>query len=406
MKNALEWIKSNPISALAAVVIVLGFAAYIYYPFVGASSFTSRVADENASMQSDLNQYLRATVPWPNPDPNGMPIEVGPLVINDDVIERVREVYQGQAQAATLIKGEAQEHNKTAHGGVMLGGGRLFPEAQSVTILTDAKEQYLASFDANFEANSNPRLGMKAMRVGMPPVEQAQLLVDQLVADYLESVGAEKASDLSQVQGEELFHLQQKELIDLLRRTADSINLYTDNSVTEVDPARAVAQAQTNKSPDYPFEIAPWAYEDDNPTMDELWEAQVQLWIIRDTMGTIYQVNDVASAESNVIASPVKRLYRLNIIPGYVGLHTTGGLNSDIASRGGGGSSGSPSGGGGGGGGGFNEFGEFGGFDEFSSGGFDTSGMNNDTEAEDGESTVYGSPEATLPADPATPIAR
>ena len=71
--------------------------------------------------------------------------------------------------------------------------------------------------------------------------------------------------------------------------------------------------------------------------MDELWEGQVQLWIIRDIMTAIGQANSrqVPRADGsvefeplNVMQAPIKRLIRFDVVDGYVGLHSGGGLHA------------------------------------------------------------------------------
>jgi len=363
MKKVIEWLKGNPISAASAVLGLLFLVVTVYFMVIAAGSLTGRVVEENKSTHSQQNELNSKTVELPNPDPNGAPIEFTGVVINPWVIEVVNEVNLGQVEEASQIRQRAAGTNRRNHINAMLGDGDLFPESNSPRIFTEATKDYRDSFAALFTQGDAPvrgyeHLQMPMLRAGMPPSgEEIGEAMSRTVLDFLESVGATSASDLTQEQAELLFKKQQKALLDLLAARAGEIDIYAPVFMPVIfdDDGNIVEQEDAGLLPEgYPFEIAPWAYETaGTPDLDQFWEGQVQLWIVRDLMTVIDRINhsvayddqgaviaddngDPIRQASNVIDSPVKRLHHLHIVPGYIGLHASGGVDSSSAQTSGG----------------------------------------------------------------------
>lgn len=365
MKNALDWIKSNPISAASCVIAFLGVLVFAYVLFMKAPSFRARVVAENGKQANDLNALMRASVELPNPDPNDAPIEITNLVINQQVIDYVQNVYDTVGRQSAQIKGTSLDINRRQHENFTFVGRRVFgndstPGAADIVAATEAyRNSFLAMFKDGFASLNMPRIA-----VGLPPtLAEVTENLDRVVYEYIDSVGAESTGDLTQAQAEELYQLQQVAVMEILKGRAESISLYADvlPLVREAaEPGSAGAPGGISSSgqpatsgfaeygPEYPFTIADWAYAAEQPALDELWEGQVQIWIIRDIMTAIMRTNStqvpnadgtVTYQPNNVIAAPVKRLISLEVVDGYVGLHSGGGINT-VAGSGSGGAGG------------------------------------------------------------------
>ena len=354
MKNVLDWIKSNPISAVSVVVALISMVITLYWVTGPVAAFRAKVTQENSSQAGDLKSLTSGSVDLPNPDPDEPPIAIKDLVINEQVIRYVGEVYERVSRQAQEINRSTEEINASAHRGVMLAGQRVFGNAStpSAADFLAAAEDYGSSFLAMFAGGHN-HLGMPRVMVGLPPTRaEAEAELDQARLEYLNSVGAESTSGLTQAQGEELYQLQRAALLGLLTDRASGISLYADVLPVVVEAEGAPGGTVNSFSlsgaqqygPDYPFKIADWAYAAEQPALDELWEGQVQLWIIRDIMTTIAQANSrqVPRADGsvefeplNVMQAPIKRLIRLDVVDGYVGLHSGGGIHA-AGGRGGG----------------------------------------------------------------------
>ena len=210
------------------------------------------------------------SVDLPNPDPDEPPIAIENLVINEQVINYVGEVYETVSRQAQEIKRSTEEINASAHQGVMLAGQRVFGNAStpSAADFLAAAEDYGSSFLAMF-AGGHRHLGMPRIMAGLPPTRaEAEAELDRARLEYLNSVGAESTSGLTQAQGEELYQLQRAASLGLLIDRASGISLYADVLPVVVE-AEADSEEETNLwslsgaqqyGPDYPFEIADWAY--------------------------------------------------------------------------------------------------------------------------------------------------
>lgn len=361
MKNALDWIKSNPISAVSILVSLVGVVVFVYVVFVAAPGLRARVVEENSQQASALQQFTNNSIDLPNPNPNEPPIQVGPLVINEQVIAYVEGVYNVVRMQSSEITGRTMAINSQAHVDYTLAGGRLFGTAEpQPSLFVEAKRDYRNSFEAMF-TDEYDSLRMPRIAAGMPPTpaEVEDALVGMLET-YLDSVGADDTGDLTQAQAEELYKLQQVAVMSLLADRARSITLYADVMPLPIEEAAdggglpgGVGQAGNNTntgngmdrySVNYPFTIADWAFAPEQPALDQIWEGQLQLWITRDIMQAIANTNSIPQRQPDgtvvyvpdaVIDAPVKRLLRLEVVPGYVGLHSGGAVNAVAGSGGG-----------------------------------------------------------------------
>lgn len=362
MKNAIDWIKSNPIVTACAVVALLGIVITAYFYVVSAPQYgvaKSEILKQPMQRQKALQNV---SVLLPNADPNA-PADNFPVVINQKVINDVGSIYRKIQTQYEEILGNAKTKNSQNHIQVLLGGPSIWPDAdttQFFDIYVEAKEEYKNHFKALFDARNANKWNMPRMVASSPPTTaELEQLLAQSAYDYISSVGAQSTTDLSQSQANQLYAEQRMKLMDALNQRARSIHLYVtlpkeedpfalDDAGTDsaAPPAAAPgfpfggASAGIDKDAlaGYPFRIADWAFSDQPPAPDQLWEGQVQIWIMRDIMSTISKVNRVGRNDikalgpdgvirdepASVVNSPIKRLLKLQTLHGYVGLHNTG----------------------------------------------------------------------------------
>lgn len=363
MKKALDWIKENPISAASAVVGLIGVVVVAYYLVLAAGALRDQVVEENEKPANDMAALSRGTVSLPDPDPNNPPREYGPFAITQDVINRVEEIYGVIVLQQSSIKGDTEGRNKANH-----SNNIFVPSDDQASKRVNATNTYRSSFRHIFTPAAEPT-GMPSFRAGPPPSgEVVQLALQQTVQDYIESVGAATANELTEAQAKDLFALQQVTLLTLLAERAEGLDFYANLPVevpatvpgaAPAPPAGggALFQAQPGAGGQFgtdgsaaarsgtaeiygPFEIAAWSATETVPSLEQLWDGQVEIWIIRDLLTAIHLTNRVGElievtdpsdpdAEprqipTNVMTAPIKRLLSVNILPGYVGLHTQG----------------------------------------------------------------------------------
>ncbi|MEM6504189.1 MAG: hypothetical protein AAF711_01840 [Planctomycetota bacterium] len=364
MKNVIEWIKTNPIVTACAVVALLSIVIIAYAYVVAAPKYVQEKSEELKEQVQRQNALMRVPVPIPNEDPNAPP-DIYSVVINPTVITEVSSIYSKIQTQYNGILANAQEKNSRNHAQVLLGGTSIWPNANPtqffdlyVRAATDYKDHFKALFDTQNANNWN----MPRMAASNPPTqEELELILAQSAFDFINSVGAQAATDLTNSQASQLYAEQRVQLMSALTNRARSIHLYVDLPAEEdrfaPEPTDDSTPAPTTPSTGfgfsgsgggstaqnpgfpagYPFRIESWAFSDQPPTPDQLWDGQVQLWIMRDIMRTIARVNRVGETvqvagpdgvkrneAASVVNSPVKRLLTLQTLPGYVGMHNTG----------------------------------------------------------------------------------
>lgn len=370
MKNALEWIKSNPIVTACAAISLVGLIVIGYFFVIVAPKHATAKSEELKQQVQRQKALQNIPVPLPNADPNAPP-DTYQVVVNQKVINDVQQIYsQIQSQYEDIL-GNARTKNNQHHIQFLLGRGQIWPDKNPsqffdlyVQAASDYKDHFIAVFDKQNRGNTWNMPHMVAS--GPPTTAQLQAILAQSAFDYISSVGAASAGDLTQDQANQLYAEQRMKLMQALNDRARRINLYVSlppeedifaPKETEAGAdtpavrqpglpfgAPARANATDNVTAGYPFHIEPWASAADPPTPEQLWEGQVQLWIMRDIMRTIHEVNNVGKTFEttgpdgvsrteyyNVVNSPIKRLLNLKTLQGYVGLHNTGAALGDAS---------------------------------------------------------------------------
>lgn len=372
MKNAIDWIKTNPIVTACAVVSLLSLLVIGYFYVVVAPKASAEKSEILKVQQQRQRALQNVYVPVPNEDPNA-PADDYNVVINQVVINEIGGIYRKIQTQYDEILGNAKTKNSQNHAQVLLGGSSIWPDAnptQFFDLYVRAASDYKDHFKAVFDARNANNWNMPSMVASSPPTQaELEQILAQSAYDYISSVGAQAASDLSQAQADQLYAEQRMKLMEALNERARSIHLYAKLPAEEdlfapkeidTDSPRPAAARPGNlfgggapvggqakeDAPGYPFHIADWAFSEQPPRPDQLWEGQVQLWILRDIMWTIHQVNRVGRNDikamgpdgvireepASVVNSPIKRLLDLKTLHGYVGMHNTGAAIGDTLS--------------------------------------------------------------------------
>ena len=342
MKEVVAWIKLNPLTVASIVVIVLSLAFIGYVRFWEAPGLEKEIT----ARQTDLNkvrQFQNQTITVPPENADDPQKVLRGITINAETIKVLSGIYANLNQQSREVLDVAERINREGHQVLV---NNLFPSTPDSlafrarenyrsalpTLLADAQRARRFRESTASEAGNGSGLTLPFLNAGLPPNRDTiQLALDQKVDE------AASSADLSAYgpeQRENLLEEQRVLLINQLIDRAEQINIYADPSLGDA----------TNPNPDFPLQVAELGQTQGSPTADELWEGQLQLWILQDIVQAIALANDVANTgnygtyaegsrkgepiPSSVLNAPIKRLLQLEVLPGYVGLHTVGGMGA------------------------------------------------------------------------------
>ncbi|MEM6853424.1 MAG: hypothetical protein AAF593_03350, partial [Planctomycetota bacterium] len=331
MKNVVAWIKTNPISVASFALIILSVGAIAYFMFVANPALQ---ASAEAPVNQKLNQLRQlglqtVDVPPANADD---PPEQKSVTINPAVIEVLGGVYTDLNRESEDIFTAAVEINKAGHTPMLDG---LFPETpddmkfRARTVYGRLLSAMVGTREWSEEVAQITGVSMPYLNA-RPPLDREYLqshLAQQVVAT---TQGDIRADAMGEAQLAQQKKEQQRELVNELLRHAQNINIYADPELGNM----------LNANPAFPLQIASLGTTADSPTPSQLWEGQLELWILQDLVTAIHFANDVQNQgdygvddtgtpiRSSVLNAPVKRLIRAEVLPGYVGLHNMGGVDS------------------------------------------------------------------------------
>lgn len=324
MKNLLNWIKSNVISvvSIVAVILALGFLGWVH---VQGGDLEERAAKEAGKVKT-LASYSRQIIEIPSKNPDDPPRPSQQLTINEPEIAQMRAVNEQMDAEYQGIFAFAVDRNRAGKRELVQD---LFPNWQEVANPFIARDVYREAFvvmlepvdfqipvPSSDEANEVYISGVEMLNelprlnAGMPPdPEQIDRELAE-VQDTFMSKGA-AAGQLSEDEQNQLDREKRTRLLEILIDRAQSIHLYAE---TDID------------SPDFPFDVGAIG-PDADPTAAQLWEAQIELWFQQDIAASIAAANQTDNNAANVLTSPIKRLLKIEVAPGYVGLHNLGGVD-------------------------------------------------------------------------------
>lgn len=306
IKNVLNWLKSNPITTLCAVVVVVSLGSFYYPIYWKGSQFRSELTSRQQTV-SELESFESQSVQIPPAAPDEPPTDTQ-MVINDAAINKLQRVYKQLESEYSEIYQEATRLNKAGHE-VMLSG--LFPQPMDNSRQFRAREAYRDQFRSLYEALN---AGSK------PGPEAVQEMLDQTESDLRSSYLLSETERLSEDQQRELRKRQAERLVDLYKQTASEHHVYAEP--VKLDPR--TGEWQTG-----PFQIGDWA-KGRKPPMEDLWEGQMQLWIQQDLVRALRMVNNMQNPDTSLREVPVKRVKKMLVKPGYVGVPEGGRIRGGV----------------------------------------------------------------------------
>ncbi len=305
MKNVIAWVKHNPIAVIAIFLCVASLVTLMVIRVQAATFMQSMRDRDKVVKQLQRLKVTRVKIPAPDLD---NPVTEKDVTVNEAAIHALQEVYKAMGAEYTNIFSLAVDHNRKGHAPILDG---LFPDpGDEKDKLYDARDAYLAAFDEMllyYTPNSfYPRLDAG------PPTQITKLQEIALAEqeDYLNrDLEPRSVGDLTPTEAKELKELQQAAVLDAIKKDAAKIHIYAPTA-EEV------------------FQIGEWSRPGRQPSLSQIWRGQMELWVQQDIVGAIGLANRVSDSQSNVMNNPVKQLLQIQVIPGYVGIDSTGGLSS------------------------------------------------------------------------------
>ena len=306
MSNLLNWIKGSPLT-VAAIVIALAAVVLVGMTHVWGNGFVEQMK-QNQSVLREIDSLSRQSVQVPPEKPADPPRTISGITINQPAIDQLQDLYGKIRLEFTRIFKVARDANEAGH---VVMQPQLFPEGTNVAAVFNAKTAYLSAMAAMLQPPSADARGPR-LNAG-PPVPMAQLEEEARAAEtqVRQQFGIPANAPLSEDQQKEVFSRQETRVRAVLRDYARNISIY---AVTDL------------ASPDFPFEVGDWARSGDQPSIRDLWNGQMSLWIQQDLAGAIAIANRVGDPDYNVYNAPVKQLIKVDVSNGPVGITTNGAI--------------------------------------------------------------------------------
>lgn len=300
---------ANPITVASMAVIVVCLLVLLWVNSKG-SNFIEMMQDRQSTLRM-IDGFKSTSVQVPPPNPDQPPVRYN-IAVNPAAIEELTKAYAKMDTEYNEIFKVAVQVNRLDHYPME---DKLFPTPSDPGRPFAAKERYIESFDEMLgppsfntllpRLNAGGPLSMAALEEALGEVERAFL------SQYYQEM---TVGELGETERKALADRKLERLKDLIRRHAESRTIYTSDDPARLDPW----------SPQYPFYVSNWARPGPPPTMDQLWEGQMELWIQQDLVKAIAQTNRVESSDSNVLNAVIKRLIKIEVQPRYVGVDHTG----------------------------------------------------------------------------------
>lgn len=321
MKNVLAWIKSNIITMISGLMILVSVAV-IGWVFMHGGAIAEQASDDVGKIDSKIRSYSRVTVPVPPAEVDAPPEDITGVTINEATLKHLDQMYGKMSSEYEKIFAAAVQRNRRGH--VLLVPGVL-PTTNASHLRHEARVRYRAAFERIFgpyEADTDePRLNAD----GPLNPEELQAEMRRVEEDFRPGgygAGASASANLTESDRKALRGQKAERAEEMLKERAQLIHLYAVPDIY---------------SPAFPFQVGPWSTASGLPALQQIWEGHLELWIQQDIAHAIAIANQVDQPDRSVIEAPVKRLISIDVVPGHVGLHTLGGMGQSASSRSGGG---------------------------------------------------------------------
>ncbi|MEM6749615.1 MAG: hypothetical protein AAGA57_05440 [Planctomycetota bacterium] len=317
MANALLWCKTNPIPVICAAVSGLALLFVGYLMFLVAPGNAEANSEAVSKLQGDIKRAADARVEVPPARPGDEAEDVR-AVHNQAIVEKVAALSAAVAEQADRLDAEVLLRNRGGRADRLIGTGLLpswqdggAPEAAAYAS-RDSYKRIIAAMLSGSPELAGP---WPTLSTG-PPMPQEQLLavLEKDREDYIRVHGGE-ATDANRTN----YLAQQRRLAAFkLTEHAGRIDVYAP-----ADPAELLNYATLGTSTSGAA-----------PQPDEIWDAQLQLWVLADVIEAVAKANadpepdDESSGMLPVYEAPIKRLVTIEVTPG---LLRGGGADTDAA---------------------------------------------------------------------------
>jgi len=359
MSQAVQWIKSNPVMLVAAVVAALALGYIAYVLFIGGESVAKTIGGQEAPLRQ-IQSLQRQSISLPPNRPGGRPEPVSGITINPQTVRDLQKINDSKANEFRRTVAEIRARQQVRRGGdnphQLFYQGKFQQDKIPSVFQTTVKNDLLALYTEVFEDWLKPPGEGTApgprLNAGTPPTAAAlQAVVDAAREAFLERFGTGimggAAVELSEEQREQAEQELTSAWLLAVEQRAQSIDIYVGGDVVsapgdslpgerrrptglgEFGPGPAAAPAAAPASRPrlpMPFDVDPI---DPSRPLDpsRVWERQMEIWIQQDVARVIELVNRPAEPGSYVTSNPIKHLIRVEVQPGYVGLHTAGAVD-------------------------------------------------------------------------------
>lgn len=335
MTSIIQFLKNNPIVTVSAFIVLACIVFLIVAVQMPAASFQEEVKSRQDEIDK-MRQLQRVPVLYPGEKPTEpyRNASVEPSPANIKAIQDIHTNIRSQYEA---IFSNATRYNRD---GVIIRDGqevKLGPEHEPMLddLFPTPSDQAGAPFAARREypvivtswlQRPTQLDGFKPRLNAAPAISITDLneRLDKVEQQYMgRFFGQKSVGDLTTQEAKELIEAKRNVATKLITNHAKQIDLYA-----QIDP----------KAEDFPFQIPDWVTGDTTPTMPQLWEGQMKLWVMQDIARAIQMANEeviVPEGETtpihngrlgSVLTAPVKRLIRVTVEDGVVGETSTGGV--------------------------------------------------------------------------------
>lgn len=324
MKSVIAWIKTNPISVVSFALMLLSLGAIAYFLFVAKPPVLDNASATAEKALRDAKIYMSKTIDVPPLNADDPPEQVSNVTINPATIRVMSNIYGDLNRESEQTFESAKQINRPGHDQMIPD---LFPEADLGKAF-QARSTYLRLLEAMVGGPRRAAEVAEATGVDIPYLNAGPPLSSEHISRFLaqqaeayqqESGGNTRTAPAAE--GDTQFQAEQRrQLVNELLRHAQGISVYATPDLG--NPQQPL--------PGFPLRVASLGVSTEAPTPSQLWEGQLELWILSDIVHAIGLVNDVAkqrNPDANVLNAPIKRLLDIEVLSGYVGLHNTGGVD-------------------------------------------------------------------------------
>ncbi len=322
MKSAIAWLKSNPLTVIAIVVVLASVGAFVY--FYGQSSQLRADLETQAKEPAKITRFIGQSVSLP-PTRLGAAPDDRRITFNQINNERLRRIFADVTTQADATLNAITQVNQRGH--VLLAEG-FFPKQ---TLQADPyvfRDRYRDAM-ATLLGGPGPQEGFEEVTgIRLPTLNAGLPLRDDQLQQQLAIIAQEAqqsyGQNITEEDAKKVLEEQKLRLTTLLTDHAQTLHIYANPDIGRPGQLNA----------EFPLSVRPWIYAGTTPSDWQLWESQMELWVQQDIVEALRRANKIDEVIStdddgnevygNVLHGVAKRLLRCEVVPGYVGLHVTG----------------------------------------------------------------------------------